>query len=141
MSLANHCKGEWSCLTEKGTQRYSTDELYFPEHEFGGVPWENDHGYQRFSPERFVSQWNTPQLIVAGGQDFRLPETEGISAFNALKRRGVDARLVYFPDENHWVRMPKNSLKWHEEVLGWLIKYSSAKEVETPLFVNQGRIP
>lgn len=126
---------------------YATDELYFPEHEFGGVPWNDRRSYEKYSPEQYVQHWNTPQLIVAGGQDFRLPETEGISAFNALKRKGIDARLVYFPDENHWVREPKNSLKWHQEVLSWLLAYSSVSSSKTAtltatdpvLFVNQAR--
>ena len=104
---------------------YSTEELYFPEFEFGGPPWLARDEYEKWSPEKHTQHWETPQLTIAGGKDFRLPESEGISVFNALQRRGVPSRLVYFPDENHWVREPKNSLKWHQEVLGWLLKYSA----------------
>ncbi|UZJ50735.1 hypothetical protein CBS101457_000055 [Exobasidium rhododendri] len=106
---------------------YSTEELYFPYFEFGGLPWEKRHEYEKWSPEKFTQNWETPQLTIAGGRDYRLPESEGISVFNTLQRRGVPSRLVYFPDENHWVLEPKNSLKWHEEVLGWLLKYSSPR--------------
>jgi len=103
---------------------YSTDELYFPEFEFGGTPWGEKAEYSKWSPSTFVSNWETPQLIIHGGKDFRLTESEGLSAFNTLQRRGVPSKLVYFPDENHWVLDPENSLVWHEEVLGWMMKYS-----------------
>lgn len=103
---------------------YSTEELYFPESELGGKPWESPKLYEEFSPHRFVSEWNTPHLIVHGGRDFRLSPAEGISAFTALQRRGVPSRLLFFPDEGHWVNDPRNSLQWHEEVLGWLKRWS-----------------
>jgi dipeptidyl aminopeptidase/acylaminoacyl peptidase len=106
---------------------YSTEELYFPVFEFGGVPWEKREEYEKWSPEKFTQNWETPQLTIAGGKDYRLPESEGISVFNTLQRRGVPSRLVYFPNENHWVLEPKNSLKWHGEVLGWLLKYSRSE--------------
>jgi len=105
---------------------YSTDELWFPTSEFGGAPWEVSADYQRWNPQNHVANWNTPQLIIHGGRDYRLTESEGLSAFNALQRRGVPSRLLYFPDENHWVLEPRNSLRWHEEVLGWLSKYANA---------------
>ncbi|WFD03582.1 hypothetical protein MOBT1_002275 [Malassezia obtusa] len=103
---------------------YSTEELYFPESEFGGVPWENEEAFLRFSPHRYTSHWNTPHLIIHGGQDFRLDPAEGISAFTTLQRRGVPSRLVFFPNEGHWVNNPKNSLAWHNEVLGWLTRWA-----------------
>jgi dipeptidyl aminopeptidase/acylaminoacyl peptidase len=116
---------------------YSTEELYFPTFEFGGVPWEAREEYEKWSPERFTQNWNTPQLTIAGGHDYRLPESEGISVFNTLQRRGVDSRLVVFPSENHWVLDPKNSLKWHKEVLGWLLKYSASQKEEVEPLVFQ----
>ncbi|WFD33146.1 hypothetical protein MSPP1_004204 [Malassezia sp. CBS 17886] len=102
---------------------YATDELYFPEAEFNGVPWENEEEYMKFSPHRYASQWNTPHLIVHGGRDYRLDDAEGIAAFNTLQRRGVPSRLVFFPDEGHWILDARNALTWHREVLGWLSKW------------------
>jgi dipeptidyl aminopeptidase/acylaminoacyl peptidase len=99
---------------------YSTEELWFPEWELGGPPWESRSTYERFSPEGFVSHWKTPTLVVHGARDFRLPETEGFAAFTVLQRRGIPSKLLYFPDENHWVLKPRNSVFWHETVLAWL---------------------
>lgn len=104
---------------------YSTEETYFAESEFGGVPWEKPELYEKFSPHRFVSHWNTPHLIVHGGRDYRLSPAEGISAFHALQRRHVPSRLLFFPDEGHWVNDPRNSLKWHNVVLQWLQQWTS----------------
>jgi dipeptidyl aminopeptidase/acylaminoacyl peptidase len=59
-------------------------------------------------------------LVVQGGMDFRIPEAQGLSAFTALQRRGIESKLMYFPDENHWVLKPANSVLWHHTVLGWL---------------------
>jgi dipeptidyl aminopeptidase/acylaminoacyl peptidase len=118
---------------------YSTDELYFPEFEFNGPPWQARELYDKWNPEKFTDKWETPQLTIAGGKDFRLPVTEGLAAFNTLQRRGVPSRFVYFDQENHWVLEPKNSLKWHQEVLGWLLKYSAPQEkkVDNVSFVCQ----
>jgi dipeptidyl aminopeptidase/acylaminoacyl peptidase len=99
---------------------YTTEELWFPEWELGGPPWESRSAYERFSPEGFVSHWKTPTLVVHGALDFRLPETEGFAAFTVLQRRGIPSKLLYFPDENHWVLKPRNSVFWHETVLAWL---------------------
>ncbi|KAN0065808.1 Dipeptidyl-peptidase 5 [Thecaphora frezii] len=108
---------------------FSTDELYFPESEFGGTPWSNAAGYSQWSPSNHAGNWKTPQLVIHGGRDYRLTESEGLSAFNTLQRRGVPSRLLYFPDENHWVLKPENSLRWHEEVIGWLKKWSDKREL------------
>ena len=99
---------------------YATEELWFPEWEFGGPPWEKREAYERWSPEGSVARWKTPTLVVHGARDFRLPETEGFATFTALQRRGIPSRLLYFPDENHWVLKPRNSVFWHETVLAWL---------------------
>lgn len=101
---------------------YSTDELYFFNHEWGGRPWEPKVKklLEKFNAANYVHKWSTPQLIIHGSKDYRLPETEGIGAFHALQQRGVPSRLVIFPDENHWVLDHGNSLKWHYEVLRWM---------------------
>ena len=67
--------------------------------------------------------WNTPHLIIHGSRDYRIPITECISAFTTLQIRGIPSRFLHFPDENHWVLKPSNSIKWYEEILGWLDKY------------------
>ena len=102
------------------TSYYTTEELWFPEWEQGGLPWEPGTTHEKWSPALFVSNWKTPTLVVHGARDFRLPETEGFSVFTALQRRGIPSKLLYFPDENHWVLKAKNSILWHDTVIGWL---------------------
>ena len=102
---------------------YSTEELWFPEWEFRGTPWANRTLYEKWSPERFVDKWKTPMLVIHGAKDYRLVDTEGLSVFTALQRRGIPSKLLYFPDENHHVLKPKNSLLWHETVIGWLDRW------------------
>jgi dipeptidyl aminopeptidase/acylaminoacyl peptidase len=99
---------------------FATEELWFPEWEFKGTPWENPQMYDRWSPSSFVQNFKTPTLVVQGERDFRVPIGQGLGMFTALQRRGVPSRLVVFPDENHWVLKPANSVRWYEEVLGWL---------------------
>jgi dipeptidyl aminopeptidase/acylaminoacyl peptidase len=99
---------------------FDTEELWFPEWDHMGTPWGNPQGYEKHNPVNFVKNWKTPMLIIHGGQDFRVVDTQGLSSFNALQRRGVPSRFLYFPDENHWILKPANSVLWHETVLGWL---------------------
>jgi dipeptidyl aminopeptidase/acylaminoacyl peptidase len=99
---------------------YTTEELWFPEWDLLGPPWEQKALYEKFSPSTYVTQWKTPMLIIHGAKDFRLVDTEGMSVFTALQRRGVPSKFLWFPDENHWVLKAKNSILWHETVLGWL---------------------
>jgi len=105
---------------------YATDELWFTEWEFEGAPWENPEAYLRFSPHLHVKDMKTPMLVIQGEQDFRCVVTEGLTLFTALQRRGVPSRLLYFPDEGHWVLKPRNREVWYETVLGWIGKYLSA---------------
>ncbi|MFO0723802.1 MAG: S9 family peptidase [Myxococcota bacterium] len=107
---------------------FDTEELWFPEWEHSGVPWENDAGYTKHNPVDFIKNWKTPTLVVHGGRDYRVVETQGMGAFTALRRKGVPARFVYFPEENHWVLKPENSKTWHREVLGWLDKWVVGKK-------------
>ncbi|KAI8148216.1 Alpha/Beta hydrolase protein [Fennellomyces sp. T-0311] len=105
---------------------YTTDELYFPEREFGGVPFDPLHRlvYERWSPSNFVQNWRTPTLVIHSARDYRLVDGEGLSTFTALQRQGIPSRLLYFPDENHWVLRPANSIRWHKEVLEWITKWT-----------------
>ena len=102
---------------------YDTEELWFPEWEHGGVPWDPKSSYGKHNPESLVASWKTPELVVHGSKDYRVVETQGLSVFTALQRKGIPSRLLVFPDENHWVLKPQNSLLWHETVLGWLDRW------------------
>jgi dipeptidyl aminopeptidase/acylaminoacyl peptidase len=99
---------------------YSTEELWFPEWENGGPHYENPQDYEKFNPVNFVARWRAPMLIIHGQQDFRIPYTQGLATFTALQRRGIESKLLIFPDENHWVLKPANSVQWHATVLDWL---------------------
>jgi len=99
---------------------FETEELWFPEWDHMGTPWENPQNYEKHNPANFIKNWKTPMLVVHGGQDFRVVETQGIGSFNVLQRRGIPSKFLYFPDENHWVLKPANSILWHETVIGWL---------------------
>ncbi len=105
---------------------YDTEELWFPEWEHGGTPWEKPESYAKHSPIQFVGNWKTPQLVIHGALDYRVVDTQGIATFNALQRRGVPSRLLYYPDENHWVLKPLNSIQWHEVVLDWMDRWTAA---------------
>ncbi|HVP91118.1 MAG TPA: S9 family peptidase [Terriglobales bacterium] len=99
---------------------FDTEELWFPEWDHLGAPWDNPQSYEKHNPVNFVKNWKTPMLVVHGGQDFRIVDSQGLSTFTALQRRGIPSRFLYFPDESHWVLKPANSIQWHEAVIGWL---------------------
>ncbi|MGY0611095.1 MULTISPECIES: prolyl oligopeptidase family serine peptidase [unclassified Luteimonas] len=99
---------------------YVTEELWFTEWENGGTPYDNPKAYEKFNPVNHVSKWKVPMLVVQGEKDYRVPVDQGLSAFTALQRRGIESKLLYFPDENHWVLKPQNSILWHDTVNAWL---------------------
>ncbi len=101
----------------------STDELWFPEWEIGGTPWENPEAYAKWSPHRYARNFKTPMLVIHGQNDFRVPVEQALGMFTTLKRLGVEARLLYYPDEDHFVSQPRNRAQWYGEVVGWLKKY------------------
>ena len=103
---------------------FDTEELWFPEWEHGGVPWTQADGYSKHNPIDHVKNWKTPTLVIHGGLDFRVVDTQGMSTFTALQRKGVPSKFIHFPDENHWVLKPQNSKLWHDEVLAWIDKYT-----------------
>ncbi|NNF06553.1 MAG: S9 family peptidase, partial [Candidatus Eisenbacteria bacterium] len=102
---------------------WATDELWFTEWEFNGLPSEARESYLQYSPHRLVHQIETPMLVIQGELDYRCTTGEGLGLFTALRRHGVDARLLYFPDEGHWVLKPKNRKVWYKTVLDWIEKY------------------
>ena len=116
--LVNHDGG-----FDEFSNYFTTEELWFPEWEYKGPPWEKPELYDKFSPGRYVANWQTPTLVIHGAKDYRLVDGEGIATFTALQRRGIPSQLLYFPDENHWVQHPKNSIVWHETVLAWLQRW------------------
>jgi dipeptidyl aminopeptidase/acylaminoacyl peptidase len=106
------------------TSKYgTTEELWFPEWEFGGPPWEKGDLYRRMSPSEAVDRFKTPTLVMHGALDYRVPDAQGLGMFTSLQRRGVPSRLVYFPDEGHWILKPANREAWWREVHGWLARY------------------
>jgi dipeptidyl aminopeptidase/acylaminoacyl peptidase len=100
-----------------------TEELWFTNWEFKGTPWTNPQMYEHWSPNMFVKNFKTPMLVIHGELDYRVPVTEGIQLFTALQQMGVESKLLYFPDEGHWVLKPQNSEYWYNTVLGWFAKY------------------
>lgn len=105
---------------------YGTDELWFPEWDLG-KPWDTQGRriLENNNPERFAASFKTPTLFVQGEHDFRIPVTESLAAWGMMRRRGVPARLVYFPDEDHWINKAGNSVRWFTEVLGWITRWTN----------------
>ena len=92
---------------------FSTEEVWFPTQEFGGPPWQTRMTYEKWNPINHVAEWSTPQFVIHSAKDYRLVDSQGLGAFTALQVQGVPSRLLYFPDENHWVLKPSNSRRWH----------------------------
>ncbi len=132
--MINWIAGQWPdrfrCLVnhdgnlDERAAYFMTEELWFPEWDHEGTPWENPESYEKHNPLRFVQNWKTPMLVIHGGRDYRVVDTQGIATFTALQRRGIPSRFLYFPDENHWVLKPNNSILWHETVLDWLNRWT-----------------
>jgi dipeptidyl aminopeptidase/acylaminoacyl peptidase len=102
----------------------ATEELWFPEWEFGGTPWERPGDYEKYSPHRYAQNFKTPTLVVHGALDYRVPLTQAQELFTALQRQGVPSKFLFFPDEGHWVLKPQNAQLWWETVLGWIGEYT-----------------
>jgi dipeptidyl aminopeptidase/acylaminoacyl peptidase len=96
-----------------------TEELWFPEWEFKGNPWDNPEQYEKWSPHRYAKNFKTPTLVSHGELDFRVPIDQGLQLFTVLQRKSIPSKLIYFPDEGHWVLKPQNSKLWHATVLDW----------------------
>ena len=102
---------------------YTTDELWFDVWEHGGMPYENPDGFRRQSPHLSAGELSTPMLVIQGERDYRCPVSEGVSLFTALQARNVPSRLLYFPDEGHFVTQPANAETWYNGVLGFIAEY------------------
>ncbi|ORX73681.1 alpha/beta-hydrolase [Linderina pennispora] len=110
---------------------YSTDELWFPEHDLGGVPFveRSREVYERWNPERLAGEFSTPTLFIHGEKDYRLTTEQSVAPWTLLRRKGIPAKLMYFADEDHWTNKPGNSVRWCSEVLRWI---SSFAETQLP---------
>jgi acylaminoacyl-peptidase len=124
--IAGNWPGPWKCLVshdgvfDNRMMGYATDELWFSEWENGGTPWDHAEDYERFNPIDRVADWKDPILVIHSERDYRIPVDQGIAAFTAAQRRGIPSEFLTFPDENHWVLKPQDSLQWHEAVAAWL---------------------
>lgn len=101
----------------------ATEELWFTDWEFKGRPWTNPEMYEKWSPHNFVKNFKTPMLVIHSELDYRVPVGEGLQLFTALQLQGVPSKLLYFPDEGHWVLKPQNSELWYKTVIGWVNQY------------------
>jgi len=102
----------------------TTEELWFNEWEFKGTPWTNREMYRKWSPHLFATNFKTPTLVVHGQLDYRLDVGEGLQLFTTLQRLGVPSKMLYFPDEGHWVLKPQNSQLWWKTVNDWVDQWS-----------------
>lgn len=100
----------------------TTEELWFANFDMGGAYWETPkpESYKKFDPSKFVDKWNTPIMIIQGGLDFRVGIEQGLEAFQAAQLRGIKSKLLYFPNENHWILHAHNGVAWHREFFKWL---------------------
>ena len=132
--MMNWIAGQWpdrfKCIVthdgifDNRSMYYSTEELWFPEWENGGPEYLKPAGYARHNPVDYVAQWKTPTLVIHGRGDFRVPDSQGLAVFTALQRRGIPSELLYFPEENHWVLKPADSIQWYDTVIGWLNRWA-----------------
>lgn len=124
--IASEWPGPFKCLVNHAgifdtrSMYYTTDELWFMDWENGGPYYARAPSLENFNPAVRVDRWHTPMLVIHGGRDYRVPDSQGLATFTALQRRGVRSRFLYFPDENHWIRRPANVVLWYESVLQWL---------------------
>jgi dipeptidyl aminopeptidase/acylaminoacyl peptidase len=94
--------------------------IFWQEKPMGGAPWHHTPEYDRENAINYASHFKTPTLVIQGGADYRVPVDEALEFYAALQAQNVPSRLVYFPDENHWVLHPQNSVFWYGQVRDWL---------------------
>ena len=141
--MMNWIEGRWpdrfKCIVQHDgvfdarAMAYETEELWFDEWEHGGhAYYEAPQEFEKWNPVNYMADWKTPQLVITSEKDFRIPYTQGIAAFTALQRRNIPSKLLIFPDENHWVLKPKNSVQWYDEVFGWFHRYLGGAPAAAP---------
>lgn len=130
--IAGNWPGKFKCLVNHDglfdlrSMYYTTEELWFPEHDMQGTPWDNPDMYARWNPALFVKNWKTPMLVIQGEKDYRVPVGQGLGTFTALQRQGIASKLLMFPNENHWVLHDANKVVWYHQVLDWMAKYTQS---------------
>jgi dipeptidyl aminopeptidase/acylaminoacyl peptidase len=128
--IAGNWQQPWKCLVDHDgvfdnrMMAYATEELWFSEWENGGTQWDHPELYEKYNPINHVKDWRVPMLVVHSANDFRIPLEQGLAAFTALQRRGIPSEFLEFPDENHWVLKPQNSVQWHDTVNKWLHQWT-----------------
>jgi len=130
--MMNWIAGNWpdrfKCLvTHAGifdlrAMAYETEELWFDQWDNGG-PWTTRTDAEKWNPVNHVAKWKTPNLVIHGEKDYRIPYSQSLAAFTALQQQGVESKLLVFPDENHWILKPKNSIQWYQTVFEWVGKH------------------
>lgn len=130
--MMNWISGNWpdgfKCLVNHAgifdlrAMAYETEELWFDQWDNGG-PWTTRTDAEKWNPVHHVAKWKTPTLVIHGEKDYRIPYSQSLAAFTALQQQGVESKLLVFPDENHWVLKPQNSIQWHQTVFDWLGKH------------------
>ena len=127
--IAGNWNQPWKCLVshdgvfDQRMMGYATEELWFTEWENGGSVINNAANYEKFNPVNHTKNWKVPMLVIHGQLDYRIPVEQGLAAFTALQLQNVPSQFLYFPDENHWVLKPQNSMQWHNTVNSWLRTY------------------
>jgi dipeptidyl aminopeptidase/acylaminoacyl peptidase len=134
--MMNWISGNWpdrfKCLVNHAgifdlrAMAYETEELWFDKWDNGG-PWTTRSDAEKWNPVNHVAKWKTPTLVIHGERDYRIPYSQSLAAFTALQQQGVESKLLVFPDENHWVLKPKNSIQWHQTIFDWAGKHLKAK--------------
>lgn len=130
--MMNWISGNWpdrfKCLVNHAgifdlrAMAYETEELWFDQWDNGG-PWTTRTDAEKWNPVNHVDKWKTPTLVIHGEKDYRIPYSQSLAAFTALQQQGVESKLLVFPDENHWILKPKNSIQWYQTVFEWVGKH------------------
>ena len=121
-ALINHA-GVYDLMAQ-----FASDYTWGRPNNYGAAPWEDPQRIDRWSPSRFAENFNTPMLVIHGELDYRVPYTQGLNVYGVLSGKGVPARLVIFPTENHWILKPQGAVVWWREVFDWLDRYLGVRE-------------
>ncbi len=131
--IASQWQQPWKCLVNHAGLfdmrgfAYASDIPAFAESQSGGLTWADPAAIEKFNPANHVKDWKTPMLVIHGARDYRVPPDQGISAYTANQRVGVPSQYLHFPDENHWVLKPQNSVQWYATVEAWMKKWTAEK--------------
>jgi acylaminoacyl-peptidase len=129
--IASQWQSPWKCLVNHAGLfdtrgfAYASDIPNFAEEQFGGLTWSAPEAVERFNPALHVKDWKTPMLVIHGARDYRVPLDQGIGAYTANQRVGVPTQYLHFPDENHWILKPQNSVQWYANVEAWMAKWTA----------------